>query len=847
MSAWTVSRCARAALRVCFVLAVCGAAWTQRIAGITTIEATLDYSNNDPLDDGTGPGGTTTRQTTVLDVFVRPELDGDTAFRFNVTTLSTSGTQGTDLCDAPSSDGQCAVATPMSVRISSSKLMQRYELRLRRAIPYLYYHRRFITCDGFTLDLLTSTDKGECYNAERYSAAERAECLCRGDRLNNAPSNGYPFAAPDVFRYSFANFDPVAATIDRVSSRSSLLDENVVLRDYARNASLYFNAVERSESTGAEYTPPAPGFDADGDTLYFLSHLYDATDVKAGVSSSTTSSSLVALAIQEIGRVRSNYVGRATGPLCYVYDINAIPEQVLHVTVEMTPDNGDTSRTQTLELSTVNEANGARFTSGSSRNAATQQSGAFTARIENLQSPTSSFGPSLTGSIVMCADGAQDSRASFINTIPVDTATDVTQNPWRSAFQDNPEDARGRVFDAETISLLRNQPGQLSATDSRAGIYYYSAAETNTVGEDCGQVGVTNRVYAGVPPQIANLVTSATVRDVSLDLIRGNESARTALPSCFPGFGPSVGRDTPLPGRMLARQRMYRDELDSDPSAFVPQPPHVPPVYNARDPNVYFADRFMYYEPPGASDVEVELIITVSGSFLSVTEQRSAGSITDGSSFCAVRVLKDTGETVGALSALVCNDAERVQAPATGDNATDATADDAAIRSRSAQFGVQAECPEDSGVRVKGTGASSASQIVFTGILEPGVCERVFFDLVLLQDTLDPNLAVCNIELISTSAPNNPSEVFLDRARVGCSLTNDYEPPPTTDEGDIDTTLSAPPGPDLLDEDDSVFDHLGALIMGMVIGGLLLVMGIVLTCMCCNYYILTSPQLSKYI
>lgn len=810
----------------------------QRIGGITSIEAMLDYSQNDPLDDGTTSGGTTTRQTTVLDVFVRPELREDTAFRFNVTTLSTSGEQGTDLCDKPRSDGTCSIATPVAITISASKLVQRYALRLRRAIPYLYYHRRFISCDGFTAADLTSTSTNVCFDAERFNAAQRAECLCRTDML--ATSNVDPFSRPDDFRYSFATFDPIAIDIGRMSKQTNLLEESVVLRDYSRNASLYFNAVERSERTGVEYTPPPPRGDVDGSTLYVLNHIYDktyASGLFAGVS-----------VVDYIGRVHSNYVGRATGPLCYVYDIDAIPEQVLHVTVAMTPIGRSSSEAETLELSTINEYNGGLSTSGSSRNINTGKSGGFTARIENLQSPSSSFGPSLGGSIVMCPDSDNSVHTSFINTVPVDARTDVTVNPWREAFRDDPENARGRVFDPETISLLRNREGALNSQTSRAGIYYYSNAETNTVGEDCGQVGVTNKVYAGVPAQMANLVTAATVQNVGLDLIRGNESSRTALPSCFPGFGPSVARDTPLPGRMQARQKMYTSELETGINASIPQPPHVPPVFNARDPNVYFIDRYMYFEPPGVSDVEAEVIITVSGSFLSVAEQRSAGSIVQDASYCAVRVLNGTGETVGQLSALVCNDAERVQASATAEDAeaTDDATDDA-NDALSAQFTVQAECPETSGVRVVGGAAGSATQITFTRVLEPGVCQRVDFNVSLIDATLDPQLSFCNVDLISNSAAGRPSDVFLDRVQLGCSLTANYVPPPTTNEGNISTTLSKPPGPNLLEEEPSTLDHLGILIVLIGSIGFFLVSVLCQACILGNYYLFTDPQLSKHI
>jgi len=300
-----------------------------------------------------------------------------------------------------------------------------------------------------------------CFTSALTNKVERAECKCRYDSLL-ANENQNRFTAPELLKYSFSLFDALAFPLDKISSDSANLFKNLISPDFDRNASLFFNAVETSSSTGAQYTPPKPNADVDAETLYSLSHIYDTkpindvdSSVPFGYGDSLDQATAKLLVDKYIGRTRSNYVSRATGPHCYVYDINAIPEQVMHINVTMTPV-GDPASAQTLQLSTINEPNGGLSTSGSSSSATTGQSGAFTARIENTQSATSSFGPSVVGSIVMCPDTPDgEPQASFINTIPGESPVDVTQNPWQRVVQANPGAAQSGVFNNRMIALLQ--------------------------------------------------------------------------------------------------------------------------------------------------------------------------------------------------------------------------------------------------------------------------------------------------------------------------------------------------------------------------------------------------------
>lgn len=819
---------------LCFltVLAAITSASAQRIASISTIDATLRYDQNNPLDNGTTSTGEINRQTTVLDVFVRPGTNSSEQFRFNINTFSSSGGDGASECNRPDPGGACRQSTPVSVTFETSPLRHRYELRLRKRIPYLYYHRRFLSCPAFTRSDIVSTSS-QC---AQDNVAERAECECQRT-----------FTEPENALYTFNAFDAFTSSIEELANREATYGDRIIQSEFARNASLYFNAVVYDDDDGTTaYVPPAPVGDVDESTIYVLSHVYD---VIAFVTPSPPSF----LPIASLEGYRSNYVGRATGPFCYVYDINSIPEQLVHVTITLTPDDNPQA-VQRLTLSTINEANSGNSTSGSSIGVNFGEGGAFTARIENTQSASSSYGPNLGGSIVMCPDPSDpDSQltATFINTNPINENPDLTVNPWREAFADNLEEAAGRVFDAESLNILRAKP-PVAADAAHAGIYYYDWLETRTVGDQCGQVGVTNSIYSYAHPQIASVVNQATVQSVSVDLIRGNESYPTALPSCFPGFGPSVGANTPLPGRMLASQRKYRQKYLEDPGS-VGDPPHVPPYFNTEMPNVWFRDRYMYYEAE-ANDVEVEVIMTVSGSFLQTIATRPDGEIRADASACNVLVEQDAASVAGELSVLVCNSAERVQidAPdadmASNDFTTlsNETTIDQTLRAEFG-YGVQASASEDSGIRIRSRTGGEASQIKFTSALEPGLCERVTFDLTLTAETLNEETSFVLVELLSTEAQNNPSAMILDSVQISCVLTNNYVRPNTTDEGDIDTQLVQPPAPEVIDEPDKSLERIAHVVVSFLVFGIPTIAVFFSLCMGCYFYGFTKPRVSKYI
>ena len=788
--------------------------FAQRIQSISTLDVILSSTGNDELSN-------TEDQpvlTTVFDVLLRPNLRNGNNFDVNIQTLSSTGAQGADVCDKPTTDGLCEISTPATLSFTTGNLVHRYQLKARAAIPYLYYHRRYISCSSF--DRTTSSDDLDeddgdvmnfCYR-EIPEPALKAECVCRTPEKLSGDKKGYNL--PLVFDddediWDFRGFDisQIDVSILKGKERNAIIDS--FNNDFFRNSSLFFGVDVVSNDGSVRYEPPEPAGDADGDLFYIFSQQYVSSDDED----------------DDDDLWYSHYISRRMEPLCTVYDIDPIPEEVMHVSINL-EIQGQAANAETLTLSTINESNNGFSTSGSSRNNAGGR-GAFTARLQNTRSATSSYGPTAAGSIIMCPDiDPKDKNggitSSFINTLDPIQSLDLTENPWATVFPPDDSDgntrktsAAGKLFDRESIAALQSRP--IDKVGPRSGIYYYDSLTSSTVGSGCGEMGVTNRIYANVPAQISNVVKKTTLKEVSMDLMRGNFSKPGILPTCIPGFGPSSAQNTPTPGIMLAEQKRFMDEFDASPDT-VRNVPHLPPFYNIIDPNIYFYNGYMYVTSNQA-DIETEAIVTISGSFLRVTGTQPSGVMDRDATYCAMLSESTSESTVGVVGTTVCNTAERLQVdnPDMIDIDNDAVFPNITVQVDPAlvtQYTLQLSCDPSSGVAVKTSTTSETSTLKFTGFLEPGRCEVVQFDITPTVDSL-PEDSRCELSLLNTQGILAPGQVIIDRVNVPCTLNIDYTPPVENVNDRNGSVIQGIVVPEIFENDDN-HDNVFRLLMGLL-------------------------------
>lgn len=793
----------------------------QRINSISELQTSVSFTGNDALNT------TIDQTTTILDVRVPSDLRNGAEFNARIATTTSSGAGNGTVCDQPSSDGLCGVAeVPAAITFESSPLVYKYKLTRRGEIPFMYYHRRFMDCVKTQLTFESTNGSIEVAPNETFQPSR--------DRYDCGKNNKGPYRDLEALvacrcvidrgvtkrQAAFTHMSTLQMARDALPSNTgsgASADglSDFIRREYTERPDRARTAFNVAHIDDDDYLDIPPLFDADDRQLYFLrqSFMQDDDDQEYLVYN----------------------LGRRIAPKCTVYDIDPIPEQVMHIKVTLVPED-QPDLAQTLTLSTVNEGESGLRTSGSSSSDKGFGSGAFTARLQNTQSPTGSYGPSISGGIVVCQEAPAVLQSTFINTFPIISPSgrvDVTENPWIQAYPPTAEDiaarrktsAAGLVFTNRSISQLQQREdvrARLAEYDGvpdtvfplelgpRTMAYYYSPLEMLAVGEQCGQLGVRNSVYQNVNPAISALVNPTTASKVSFtDMYAYDASGTVApneqpfpednpLPTCFPGFGPSVTNRVPLPHQVWAETRRFERAYAADPRGNK-QAPNMIPGYNVDDPNMFLLNRALYVYP-AKNDVETEVIVTIAGTFLQVSSTRPPdGAFSRDHTGCAV--YSANGGNAGVIGSKVCNTAQRLQVnvTASNQNADNSTAPVASTGLDPRTFGsytVSVTCPPESGVFVQSADGQAVTT-KRTQTLAPQECEVVLFPVMPRSPDLEDIPKVqrgCRLTLFLNGVAANPTDVIGDQIDVPCGVRIDYQAPDTgTYNSDNEITTGQPP------------------------------------------------------
>jgi len=361
----------------------------------------------------------------------------------------------------------------------------------------------------------------------------------------------------------------------------------------------------------------------------------------------------------------------ALAPKCYVYFITPEPEVFAEVTIEVTADG----HTETVVIDNFNPAG-----SGTS-----EPFRYVFGRIENIQTPTGIFGPSIQGAMVLCG---VDDDIQFINMqclitgvncdkaqqVDLSTTTNFseTSNPWetimktslnQNGFQSRtnfyphpydyiiPSDANGKDFTAKS---LPNDHGQT---------FWYFVNDVdllNQFGVDCNKIGMAQGINS--MQQNANLFCNLGPHECTPGVGNvANGGLKDALPckvSQYMNFASGLYDQTIIPfpystgdtagsntfiqemknnaTRFMPNNQFLESGLNTTQSLYSPQTPQWWLGYGG--PNS--GGQFLYYSPSTTNGIDyftnaaVELVVDVVGTFVGYTTSVSLGKIDPDKSVC---------------------------------------------------------------------------------------------------------------------------------------------------------------------------------------------------------------------